>query len=68
MRDDEESYCCSAKGCYTDDICVGCIFTCADCSADFCREHVTLIDCPPGRFATALCAPCLLAREETAAA
>lgn len=57
-----ESYSCQAHAgrhddCYADQVCVGCIYQCADCDGDFCRSHI--VETPlPSFHAERRCVPC----------
>jgi hypothetical protein len=36
----EDSYECKAKACKKDNLCVGCVYTCAVCADEFCFDDV----------------------------
>ena len=57
--DTVETYECSAKGCGDNNLCEGCVYTCAVCSEDFCFDHV--IDVNPKSDPNSLycCLPCV---------
>lgn len=57
---DNETFACREKACPKDHLCEGCIWVCADCSEDFCEQHITdLMEVSDSPFQTFLCAACL---------
>jgi hypothetical protein len=52
----DEVFACEAKACSHDQLCIGCVWSCADCSGDFCEAHIRIT------AEAHLCAPCLAKR------
>jgi hypothetical protein len=66
IYEEQEIYCCTAKGCGEALLCVGCIWQCADCGEDFCEAHI--VDATKtAPFTTYVCHACLELRYETQA-
>jgi hypothetical protein len=61
---ERERYVCAHETCGKENLCVGCIWQCADCSGDFCETHVSGDVTPQERFQTYVCIACLTRREE----
>lgn len=62
----DEIYACRQKACGKDDLCIGCVWTCADCGEDFCESHIRDLADDGARFSVFVCAACDLKREEAA--
>ena len=60
----EEIYTCRHDGCFSSKICIGCLFTCLDCSEDFCEEHVVDLLAGEGPGAEYVCYACQKKRQE----
>jgi hypothetical protein len=60
----EEILTCQHDGCLHSKICIGCVFTCADCSEDFCEKHTLDLLNGEGPGALIVCLACLKQRQE----
>lgn len=66
----QEVFTCHAKACTKERLCIGCVWTCADCGDDLCEDHVIdLKDAEePTRYSVYVCYPCQARRQERKAA
>jgi hypothetical protein len=66
----EETYACAAKACGQEDLCVGCVWQCADCLADFCEGHIVDLNDIDSRvrYSVYVCRACLERRGKKAVA
>jgi hypothetical protein len=60
----EEVYHCRHEDCRSKKLCIGCLFTCTDCGADFCEHHVVDLFAGEGPGAEYVCFPCKKLRDE----
>lgn len=60
----EEIYHCQHEDCLNKKLCVGCVFTCADCSEDFCERHTVDLKRGEGPGALIVCFRCERKRQE----
>lgn len=58
-----KSYECRAKACKKDNLCIGCVYTCADCEEDYCFDHVLDINPKSAPDAIYVCLPCRARRQ-----
>jgi hypothetical protein len=64
---DCQLYRCTQKACGQEELCVGCIWQCADCGDDFCEDHIENIAPDGARYALYLCRSCRATELEEAA-
>ena len=60
---ENERYVCAHETCGKENLCVGCIWQCADCAEDFCERHIAEAT-PDANYQTYVCVACLKTREE----
>jgi hypothetical protein len=64
----EESYACEAEECEQARLCIGCVWTCNDCSGDFCESHIQDAHAHDDQAGTCyVCLACLAKRRAAAA-
>ena len=55
----QKTYECTAKACNQNNLCEGCVYECADCTGDFCFDHVIDLNAKANPAARYVCLPCV---------